>query len=168
MSRKDKLERRFVQDRDRAFTAFVLHDDWGKVLWFMRKYHINPHPNELVMKAGILKGVQECVNIPDDVKGKAAAKCIALGFTPFFKDRREGESHADGTGALPGGVEEDCAGGEDGGGVEVSAVREAVPETRGTLRHAQEHTDGGPPEPPAGGLPAGESESAVRSVPSEV
>ena len=168
MSRKDKLERRFVQDRDRAFTAFVLYDDWSKVLLFMRKYHINPHPNELVMKAGILKGVQECVNIPDDVKGKAAAKCIALGFTPFIKDRREGESHADGTGTLPGGVEGDCAGGEDGGGVEVPAVREAVPETRGTVRYAQEHADGGPSEPPAGGLPAGEHEGDVRPVSSEV
>ena len=83
-------------------------------------------------------------------------------------ERGEGEHRADGTGALPGGVEGDRAGGEDGGGVEVSAVREAVPETRGTVRYAQEDADSGSPEPPAGGLPAGEHEGDVRPVSSEV
>jgi len=85
---------RFRQDRDKAFTAFVLNDDWRAVRWYMRKYGIVEHHSEIVMKAGILKAVQECTSIPEDVKAKAAQKCIEMGFSPFMK-REEGANAAD-------------------------------------------------------------------------
>lgn len=84
MSNLGKLLR-FRQDRDKAFTAFVLNDDWKAVRWYMRKYGIVEHLNDTVMKAGILKAVQEIPSIPEDVKAKAAQKCIEMGFSPFAK-----------------------------------------------------------------------------------
>ena len=40
--------------------------------------------NPDVMAAGIYKAVQEVTTMPDDIKVKAAMKCMKLGFTPFM------------------------------------------------------------------------------------
>lgn len=37
------------------------------------------------MAAGIYKAVQEVTNISDEVKVKAAMKCMKLGFVPFMR-----------------------------------------------------------------------------------
>lgn len=45
-----------------------------------------PMPDDpRVMAAGIYKAVQEATNMPDEVKAKAAMKCVKLGFSPFMK-----------------------------------------------------------------------------------
>lgn len=74
----------FVKDRNRAFTAFVMNDDWDAIKDYCINYGIQMPDNPDVMAAGIYKAVQEVTDIPDDVKVKAAIKCMKLGFTPFI------------------------------------------------------------------------------------
>ena len=78
----DELKR-FVNSRDAAFTAFVMNDDWDAVLKHFKKYGQSvPEGKEIIAKAGVLKAVQECIKIPDNVKAMAAEKCIRMGFRP--------------------------------------------------------------------------------------
>lgn len=76
-----------VAARDKAFTAFVLNDDWEPVLEYCHTYGVPMPDNPDVMAAGIYKAVQECTSIPDDVKAKAAKKCMKLGFVPYMKPK---------------------------------------------------------------------------------
>ena len=48
--------------------------------------------------------------------------------------------------------------------MEMSEMREAMPEAGRTVRHAQEHIDGGTPEPYAGGYAEGKPDGHVRPV----
>lgn len=73
---------RFVEDRDRAFTAAVVEDDWNSVRAFLRKYGMVEPRNERVLKGGVYKAVQECIKIPAKVKKLAAKKCIELNMAP--------------------------------------------------------------------------------------
>lgn len=76
--------KQLVRDRDAAFTAFVMDDDWEPVLEYCHNYGV-PMPNKPeVMAAGIYKAVQEITDMPDAIKVKAAVKCMKLGFTPFM------------------------------------------------------------------------------------
>ena len=77
--------KQFVKDRDEAFIAFVLNDDWEPVKQYCATYGISMPENPDVMAAGIYKAVQEVKDIPDEVKVKAAMKCMKLGFTPFMR-----------------------------------------------------------------------------------
>lgn len=74
----------YVKERDKAFIAAVLNDDWEPVKRYCKKYDIPIPGKEIVMKAGIYKAVQECTNIPDDIKNEAAEKCVELGFSPYI------------------------------------------------------------------------------------
>jgi len=74
--------RQFVIDRDDAFTAAVMHDDWDAVRRYCKKYKVKIPNNEKVMKAGIYKAAQEIIGLPQEVKDVARKKCIALGFKP--------------------------------------------------------------------------------------
>lgn len=50
------------------------------------KKHGVKMPKDLKVKqAGIYKAVQECTNIPDEIKSKAVFKCMELGFNPFIR-----------------------------------------------------------------------------------
>lgn len=75
----------FREDRDKAFTAFVMNDDWDAVKEYCTSYGVRMPENPDVMAAGIYKAVQEVKDIPDEVKVKAAIKCMKLGFTPFMR-----------------------------------------------------------------------------------
>lgn len=75
----------FVKDRDAAFTAFVLHDDWEPVLEYCRNYGVPIPDDPRAAAAGVYKAVQYITNMPDEVKVKAAMKCMKLGFTPFMR-----------------------------------------------------------------------------------
>lgn len=72
-----------VKDRDEAFIAFVLNDDWEPVKQYCATYGIAMPDNPDVMAAGIYKAVQAVTTIPNDIKVKAAIKCMQLGFEPF-------------------------------------------------------------------------------------
>lgn len=72
-----------VKDRDEAFIAFVLNDDLGPVKEYCTNYGIAMPDNPDVMAAGIYKAVQDVTTIPNDIKVKAAIKCMQLGFEPF-------------------------------------------------------------------------------------
>ena len=74
-----------VTDRNKAFTAFVLNDDWEPVRQYCKRYGVRMPDNPDVMAAGIYKAVQYTTNMPDEVKVKAAMKCLKLGFTPFIR-----------------------------------------------------------------------------------
>ena len=74
--------RQFVIDRDDAFTAAVMEDDWDAVRRYCKKYKVKIPNNEKVMKAGIYKAAQEIIGLPQEVKDVARKKCIALGFKP--------------------------------------------------------------------------------------
>ena len=80
----DKYLRKFVRSRDEAFTRFVLDDDWDAVLKHFKKFGMDlpTKEKETVAKAGVYKAVQECTNIPIEVKAEAARKCVLLGFRP--------------------------------------------------------------------------------------
>ena len=75
----------FVADRDKAFTAFVLNDDWEPVLEYCHTYGVQMPADPNVMAAGIYKAVQEVTTMPDEVKVKAAMKCMKLGLSPFMR-----------------------------------------------------------------------------------
>lgn len=77
--------KQFVKDRNNAFAAFVLNDDWAPVIEYCHTYGVPMPDNPNVMAAGIYKAVQYVTDIPDDVKAKAAMKCVKLGFSPFMK-----------------------------------------------------------------------------------
>lgn len=77
--------KQFVKDRNAAFTAFVLHDDWEPVKEYCKTYGIEMPDDPDVMAAGIYKAVQEIPTMPNVVKDTAMIKCLHLGFTPFIK-----------------------------------------------------------------------------------
>ena len=74
-----------VSDRDKAFTAFVMNDDWEPIRRYCKMYGVRMPANPDVMAAGIYKAVQYITNMPDEVKVKAAMKCLKLGFKPFMR-----------------------------------------------------------------------------------
>lgn len=76
--------KQFVKDRDSAFIAFVMNDEWEPVREYCNTYGVQMLDNPDVMAAGIYKAVQEVRGMPDDVKRTAAIKCMKLGFTPFM------------------------------------------------------------------------------------
>ena len=84
MNGSDKYLQRFCKSRDKAFIAFVMDDDWDAVLKHLQKFgqYAQIPKDEKVAKAGIYKAVQECTNIPVEVKAEAAKKCVLLGFKP--------------------------------------------------------------------------------------
>ena len=75
----------FREDRDKAFIAFVMDDDWNAVKEYCTSYGVRMPEDPNVMAAGIYKAVQEAKDIPDEVKVKAAIKCMKLGFSPFIR-----------------------------------------------------------------------------------
>lgn len=83
----------FVRERDEAFTAFVMTDDFAPVARYMRKYNIGVGENKKrpsdVLKASIYKAVRHCTNIPDEVKREAEVKCALLGFDPRMSFERD-------------------------------------------------------------------------------
>lgn len=74
--------RRFLKDRKKAFTNAVMVDDWDGLRKYCKKYGMPIPKDERVMKAGVYKAVQECTDLSDEVKFKAAAKCVEMGFRP--------------------------------------------------------------------------------------
>lgn len=76
--------KQFVKDRNKAFTAFVMNDDWNAIKDYCTSYGMAMPDNPDVMAASVYKAVQEVTNIPDEVKIEAAMKCMKLGFTPFM------------------------------------------------------------------------------------
>lgn len=86
MAWNERKIKRFVRDRDTAFTNAVLHDDWDAVADYLEKYKMHgaqrARMRDPVIKAAIYKAVHECTNIPEEVKLTATAKCISLGFKP--------------------------------------------------------------------------------------
>lgn len=76
--------RNFAKERDAAFIEFVKTGETDKVRKYCRKYGV-PMPKEpKVFAAGIYKAVQECTNIPEDVKALAMQRCLEIGFNPFM------------------------------------------------------------------------------------
>ena len=76
--------KQFREDRDKAFTAFVMNEDWNAIKDYFTSYCMAMPDNPDVMAASVYKAVQEVISIPDEVKVKAAIKCMKLGFTPFM------------------------------------------------------------------------------------
>ena len=74
-----------VADRDKAFTAFVLHDDWEPVLEYCHTYGVQMPDNPNIMAARIYEAVQLCPGISNGVKTVAMMKCSKLGFSPFIR-----------------------------------------------------------------------------------
>ena len=79
----DKEIAEFVKSRDDAFVTFVKWDRLDKFYCHCEKYGQELPKDETVIKVGILKAVQECTNIPEDIKTKAAMKAMKMGFSPF-------------------------------------------------------------------------------------
>ena len=76
--------KRFVRDRDEAFIDFVETGSTVKVRKYCRKYGVDMPKDEKVFAAGIYKAVQQCTNIPQEIKEKAFVKCLELGFSPMI------------------------------------------------------------------------------------
>jgi len=72
----------FADERNQIFSDFVVTDDLSNVYLFCQIYHIPIPADEAVLKAGVYKAVQECTDIPEDIKAMAREKCMALGFKP--------------------------------------------------------------------------------------
>ena len=76
--------KRFVRDRDEAFIDFVETGSTVKVRKYCRKYGVDMPKDKKVFAAGIYKAVQQCTNIPQEIKEKALVKCLELGFSPMI------------------------------------------------------------------------------------
>ena len=59
--------KRFVKERNEAFTEFV-QGDRRKLIAYCKKYGVTLPKNDRVLAGGIYKAVQQCTDIPDDVK----------------------------------------------------------------------------------------------------
>ena len=79
--------KKFVKMRDEAFTEFVMEDKTEKLEAYCKKYQMRIPLEKKTARAGIYKAVQECTNIPDEVKEVAKRKCIELGFYPYMEVR---------------------------------------------------------------------------------
>ena len=81
----DRWIKEFVRSRDDAFARFVMDDDWGALYAHLRRYRqfADRPRDKRVLAAAIYKGVQECTNIPAEVKAVAKEKCERLGFKPY-------------------------------------------------------------------------------------
>ena len=86
------VNKQFVKDRNKAFTAAVLHDDWAAVRKFARKYGLKTPKDKTILKAAVYKAVQECTDIPKEVKNEALYKCLKLGFMPFINQKSESDA----------------------------------------------------------------------------
>lgn len=80
---------RFADERDKAFIDFVETGNTAKVRKYCRKYGVDMPKDRKVFAAGIYKAVQECTNIPQEIKDKAFTKCLELGFSPIIIFRGE-------------------------------------------------------------------------------
>lgn len=78
----------YAKDRDKAFIALVMNDDIKPWINVCKKYGLKRPDSSRVEKVGIYKAVQYCTNIPEEIKGKAAVKCLNLGFNPFINPER--------------------------------------------------------------------------------
>lgn len=76
--------KRFFRDRDEAFIDFVETGSTVKVRKYCRKYGVDMPKDKKVFAAGIYKAVQQCTNIPHEIKDKAFIKCLELGFSPLI------------------------------------------------------------------------------------
>lgn len=81
----------FAKERDKAFIDFVETGSFKKVNAYCKKYGVPMPKNQRVKAAGIYKAVQECTNIPQQIKDKAWIKCLELGFSPLLKPHEEKE-----------------------------------------------------------------------------
>lgn len=78
-----------AKERDEAFTKAVMRSDWKAVRKYCNKYQIQIPKDNRTFKAGVYKAVQGCVNIPEEVKQKAFAECVKMGFSPWVKPYEE-------------------------------------------------------------------------------
>lgn len=85
--------RQYSKDRDNAIIELVKTgslEEWYKVA---KKYGMMFPKNERILKASLYKAAQACVNIPEEVKEKAAEECRALGMNPYIfggKEEKDG------------------------------------------------------------------------------
>lgn len=84
MQFKDAFVKQFFKERNEAFIDAVVNDDFTKFKTYCKKYGVPLPPSKKIMKATVYKAVQECTDIPRDVKAIAFDKCIALGFEPYM------------------------------------------------------------------------------------
>lgn len=75
---------KMVRERDSAFIDFVETGNTAKVRKYCRKYGVQMPKDKKVFAAGIYKAVQQCTNIPQEIKDKAFTKCLELGFSPMI------------------------------------------------------------------------------------
>lgn len=86
-------QRQYNKDRDNAIIELVKTgslEEWYKVA---KKYNMMSPKNEMILKAGLYKAAQACVNIPEEIKEKAAEECRALGMDPYTfggKEEKDG------------------------------------------------------------------------------
>ena len=75
---------KMVRERNSAFIDFVETGSTAKVRKYCRKYGVQMPKDEKVFAAGVYKAVQQCTNIPQEIKDKAFIKCLELGFSPMI------------------------------------------------------------------------------------
>lgn len=76
--------KRLLADRKKAFEEAVVNDDFSYFRKYCKKYGAPIPEDEKVMKAGIYKAVQVCIDISEEVKETAFLKCVELGFSPLI------------------------------------------------------------------------------------
>ncbi len=77
----------YAKKRDAAIVQYIeTGDDSGmrKLLKDTEGIDV-PDSEATVFHAGILKSAQYCVNIPEEIKAKAFAQCLEMGFNPFIE-----------------------------------------------------------------------------------
>lgn len=76
----------FVKERNAAFIEAVENDNWEPVIKYCKKYGVEIPESKMVFELSIYKAVQECTNIPERTKLKAALICNAVGMYSNNKD----------------------------------------------------------------------------------
>lgn len=86
----------FAKERNAAFIDFVRTGNMNKVRKYCRTYGVQMPKDKNVFAAGIYKAVQECIDIPEEIKSLAMQRCLEIGFNPFMKPADMGVEDTEG------------------------------------------------------------------------
>ncbi len=79
--KKDKVLEQFIKDRDKAFTAWVMDDDFSAAVTYCLNYGVELPDDIDVFKLGMYKGALDIKRLPKEVRETAKKKLEAFRVT---------------------------------------------------------------------------------------
>lgn len=85
MSEAENIKQ-WLEDRDKALTAFVMEDDFSAVVTYALNYGIPFSDNLDAFKLAMLKAAFSTKSLLPEVRDLAAKKCRTMGFSPEIRE----------------------------------------------------------------------------------